>query len=402
VSEVESLAPAQVARSDAARVVGVSFVAQFMTAGLTSYIFGLFVIPVTGELGISRGALSAAIPLQIATAALLAPLVGRVVDARPVRRIMLAGALLVGGSLAALSTIGAAWQGGLLLLALAAGTALGGSLPASALLVRTLPHSQRLALGLASVGTSAGGFALPPLAAKLIEQSGWRGALLWLGALGAAVLVASAWLGIPERADRAVRVDPARAFAWRTALGAPSFWLITGYMTLLLGTNVALLAHLPAFARDTGFTANQAAQLASALALSALLGKLVYSAVAERLDVRAPLWLAGVVQAPALALLLAEPSYPVLLATAAINGLGTGAVLPAWSALVARCFDPAAFARVLGLSRLCATPVMSASAVLAGWIHDTTGGYEPAFQVFLASSLVAAALPFLIRVPRRI
>jgi MFS family permease len=252
------------------------------------------------------------------------------------------------------------------------------------------------------VGTSAGGFLMPLIAGALIARMGWRDALLCLGALGGLLLASAARFGVPARADLPAGSAAPQSFSWRGALRAPNFWLITVYMALIYGTNTALITHLPAFARDTGSAVGWSALIASVFALFSLLGKLVYSAVGDRLDVRAPLWLAGAMQAPALLLLLALPSYPVLLVAAAANGLGTGAVLPAWSALIARCFSGASFGRVLGFSRLFAQPVMSMSAVLAGWAHDATGSYQPAFQGFLAASLVVAVLPLLIRVPQRV
>jgi MFS family permease len=387
---------------DAARVVGASFLAQLMVAGLTTYMFGVFLKPVTGELGISRTAMSLGIPILALTTALLLPFVGRAVDVRPVRPIMLAGALLLGGTLIALSAVGSARQGGLLFVALGVGAALGGSLPASALVVRAVARDPRRALGLASVGTSLGGFVMPLAASALIARAGWREALFWLGALAAVVLAASAWFAIPARVDRPAPMDAQRPFHWSTALGERNFWLITAYMTLLYGTNTGLIAHLPAHANDAGIPVERAALLASTLALFSLLGKLVYAAVGDRVDVRAPLWIAGALQAPALLLLLVSPGYAAMLLMAAVNGLATGGVLPAWGALVARCFGAPTFGRVFGLSRLLAHPLLSTSTVLTGWVHASTGSYELAFQGYVAASLVVAAIPFLIRLPERV
>jgi MFS family permease len=402
MNEAASLSPPLATGSEGARVIGVSFLAQFMVSGLTTYVIGVFLKPVTSELGISRTALSLAMPILAASTALLLPLVGRLVDARPVRPIMVAGALLLGGSLASLSRIESGGQGGLLIVALAAGAALGGSLPASALVVRAFERDPRRALGLASVGTSAGGFLMPVIASALIVRADWREALLLLGGVSAVLLASSAGLGIPANSDRPPRPDAGRPFEWQGAMRAWNFWLITGYMTLIYGTNQALIFHLPAFANDAGIPFERAAWLASVLALFSLLGKLVYSAVGNRFDVRAPLWIAGALQAPALLLLIVSPTYPVMLVMAAVNGLGTGAVLPAWSALVARCFDPPSFGRVLGLTRLVAHPLMSISPVLAAWIHGSTGSYQLAFQGFLVAALVVAWLPLLIRVPGRV
>jgi MFS family permease len=140
----------------------------------------------------------------------------------------------------------------------------------------------------------------------------------------------------------------------------------------------------------------------SALAAFSLVGKLLYSAFAERFDPRAPIWLAGAVQVPALLLLVLAPRFEVMLATAAASGLGTGSLLPAWSALVARCFGAPHFAGVMGLSRLAAYPLIATGGVLAALSKDLTGSYDLGFQGFLAASFAVIVLPFLMRVPRRV
>ena len=86
---------------------------------------------------------------------------------------------------------------------------------------------------------------------------------------------------------------------------------------------------------------------------------------AHRFDPRAPLWLASAVVAPAMVMVLVSPRYEVLLGMALANGLGTGSLLPAWSALVARCFGAVQFAGVMGLSRLCAYPLIATGGLLA-------------------------------------
>jgi cyanate permease len=171
---------------------------------------------------------------------------------------------------------------------------------------------------------------------------------------------------------------------------------------LVYATNTALIAHLPALAGDTGIPAAQRALIVPSLAAASLAGKLVYSAIGERVDARAPIWLAAGVSAPTLALLIAFPSFEVMLASAMANGLGTGSLLPAWAALIARCFGAANVASVLGLSRTCAYPLMALSAVFAGWAKDATGSYDLAFQGFLLGALLVALLPLGIRLPQRV
>jgi MFS family permease len=395
--------PAQ--RASEARVIGVSFLSQLVTSGVTTYSFGYFLTPIAEDFGASRSAVALGQTIFMSVAALLLPLVGPLIDVSPLRGLMVAGALAMGAAVAAASQAAELWQAGVLAGAVALGSSLCGSLASSALIVRGFPTGRERALGLASVGTSAGGFVMPLIAVPLIGALGWRDALLALGVVSALLLAIAAWLGIPLGADRPLRRNAARSSptlsTW-AVLRARNFWPITFAAMVVYGTNVALIANVPALAGDLGIPAGQRALLVPALALASLVGKLVYSAVGNRIDPRAPLWLASAVMVPALLLLIVFPHFPVMLAISVASGLGTGALLPAWSALVARCFGEAQFAAVMGLSRLCAYPLIATGGAIAAFSKDATGSYDAGFLGFLAASALVTLLPFLMRVPQRV
>jgi cyanate permease len=326
-------------------------------------------------------------------------------DARPLRGLIVAGALLMGTGLAGVSSITALWQAGLLAGVIALGASLAGSLAGSALVVRAFPVGRERALGLASLGTSAGGALLPPIAAFLIQSSGWRASLAILGASSAALVGLAAWLAIPAEIDRPVARSTARQepkLSWGAVLRARNFWPITLAMMIVYGSNTALIGHLPALATDHGIPVEKTAWLVSGMALASLAGKLAYAALGNRFDPRTPVWLASAVVAPAMLMMLVSPRYEVLLGVALANGLGTGSLLPAWSALVARCFGAVQFAGVMGLSRLCAYPLIATGGLLAALSKDLTGSYDLVFQGFLAASLLLAGLPLLMRIPERV
>jgi MFS family permease len=387
------------------RVIGVSFLAQLVASGVTTYSFGYFLKPITEEFGASRSAVSLGQSIFMLAAAVLLPPVGRLMDARPLRGLIVAGSLLMGAGLAGVSQITALWQAGLLAGAIALGTSLCGSLAGSALVVRAFTEGRQRALGLASLGTSAGGALLPPIAVGLIEAHGWRGALALLGVGSGLLLALTAALAVPMQLDRPAPQDARGAekgSSWSEVLRSRNFWPITLPMMVIYASNTALIGHLPALASDQGIPAARAALLVPSMALASLAGKLVYAAAADRFDARAPLWLATAVLVPALLLVLIAPRYEFLLAMAVANGLGTGSLLPAWSGLVARCFGTARFAAVMGLSRLCTYPLIATGGLLAGLSKDLTGSYDPVFQGFLAAALLVALLPFRMRIPARV
>jgi cyanate permease len=205
----------------------------------------------------------------------------------------------------------------------------------------------------------------------------------------------------PGAAPPAASAAPADSM-WRTSrrfLSDRNFWLISLAIGIVYSNNIALITHLVPYALDAGIARERAADGVSALALFSLLGKLVYSAIGDRFDERAALWLAAVAQAAGWLLLLVAPGYGLMLAIAAAAGLGSGAVLPAWSSLVGRCFGRAQFGSAMGLMALVTRPLMNAGPLLAGYVYAAEQSYATAFQVLAGLSVLMGLLPLGMRLP---
>ena len=399
-------------------IVGVAVMAQFATTGVSLYAFGIFLKPVSQEFGAGRWEASLGFAMMAYAGAALAPFVGRVLERVPIRRLMIAGALLVATSLVLIAAARELWQiAALLVLGLAPGAALCGSLPSMALIVNWFSRMRGRALGIAATGTSLGGAVTPLVVAALLLHFGWRSSLLWLALAFVVLLVPLIVLAVrtrpedvglgmdgalaPQRADGAAVADePAAAWTVGRTLREPNFWLIALFMGVHASNTTALLLHLPAHASDAGIDPQRAALLPASVALSSFFGKLAYSWVGDRVPERLWMWLAALSQVIGWLALLGSPGFPWLLAITSGIGLASGALLPAWNALVGRCFGRAAFARVMGLMRPAFAATMNLGAPIAGWVFDRWGSYTPAFQLFTVLATLIMLLPLWLRVPR--
>lgn len=385
--------------------VSVSFYAQLTTAGLASYGMGVFLKPIAETFGTTRLAVSLGPTVFLLASSLISPGVGHLVDRFGARPVMLVGAIWLGLGIAAVGAVTALWQiGVLLVLGVAVGSTLAGTLPSNALIARYFARAPGRAMGIASTGTSLGGVLVPPIAAALLVATGWRSAVGVLGILALLSLAPLVWLLAPrdwEPNARAPGDGSATTIAGgRAAMRDRSFWLLALCVGLIYSTNTALLVHLIPFATDIGFDAQRAALLVSLLAGGSFSGKLLYSAFGHRFEIRAPLYLAASVQLATMALLLTPaPAFESLAAVAVCNGIGTGAVLPAWSALIARCFGTAHFGEVLGWMRPFTLPLMNIGLLLAAGVKDSTGSYSIAWQVFAAMAVAVGLLPLWMRIP---
>jgi MFS family permease len=407
-----ALVPPRSARFVGWQVLGAGFCNAMLMVGATAYSFGLFVVPLQAEFGINREQANLGLVLLIIGFALWAPILGRIIDRQSARRIGIIGAALFAGGFAAISLAGAPWQ---MALALAGPVALGstaaGAFAANTVTARWFVVRRGRALGIVAVATSAGGFVVVPVMARLVATLGWRTALLVAGLAIGAVVALVTWRFVRDRPadvgqfpDGAAAAPPPdaaddRAWTGRALLGSRNFWLVGTGAGLLLGSDQALLVSLVPYGIGRGFTPVAAANLIAVLTASAVIGKLIIGWLADRVDKRALFAFTCGCNIAFLLLLRAGPSYAALMAAAAVIGLAIGGVYPAWTTLTAQCFGRVSFGQAYGAMNLVTMPFVLGSITLAGRSFDATGSYDRAFAWFIAAAMLAAALVALVRPP---
>src|SRR3974377_2052211 len=144
------------------------------TGSVMIFSFGVFLKPVTEDLGISRGDLSTALRSATWLTALACPVVGWLIDRWVARRIMVPGVLAFALAVAGFGLMEAE---PLYLIFLIFGTVgfVGGiqtPIPYAAVVSRWFDRNRGMALGVATAGVGVGVALVPPLAALLIDLLG--------------------------------------------------------------------------------------------------------------------------------------------------------------------------------------------------------------------------------------
>ncbi|MCG8545117.1 MAG: MFS transporter, partial [Alphaproteobacteria bacterium] len=153
-----------------------------ITVGIRQ-VFGLFLAPISVDLGLGREIFAFGMGLMNLVWGLAAPFAGAVADRFGAGRVAVAGGLTYAAGLVAMTGSGDGTQlvvGGLLIgigLSGAGFTVVLGAVGRAA-----PPESRTTALGLVSVGGSIGQFVALPYAHFLIEATGWSASLLILAA----------------------------------------------------------------------------------------------------------------------------------------------------------------------------------------------------------------------------
>ncbi|MDP4788845.1 MAG: MFS transporter [Haliea sp.] len=391
-------------------LVGVAFLVLMVSNGSIMYSYSVVAVPLGEAFDASRVTMMLGMTGMTLAGGLISPFLGGWIDRGSLRLIMLVGALGLASGYVVLPLTTASWQvplvyAGLMVL----GINLLGPLTTSTMLARWFSRRRGLALGVAAVGTSAGGFIFPPLVQWLIDTFEWRNALRILGVGTLLVTLPAVWLVVSRPADRGLHADgdapPAGpAFlppplSTATLLRERNFWLVALAMGLLFGVYSALLANLVPFARGVGAAPESAAFLVSVIALSGIVGKLAFGAIADRLDLRLALAASMVLVMMGVLCYLVSSTYPVLVLGSVSLGLAAGGMLPVWGSLLAVLFGAANYGRVMGMMNPVLMPLTLLGPPLAGLVYVTSGSYGGAFIGFIVALFVGLVLLPLIRLP---
>jgi len=388
-------------------VLGGSFVNAMLLAGASIYSFGLFVSPIEQEFGLSREQVNYGYIFFYLAMAFWAVMIGRFHNRYSAKTLTILGALgfAIGFAMISQATN---WQ--LMVLAILFPIGLGftaaGPFTANVLATRWFTRLRGRALGIAAVATSAGGFVVVPIFAKMFEAFGWRTATL---TMGMAVFVLVTLLSVlfvtskpedigqfPDGASQPAHIDK-EAPAKTNFISDPAFWLIGIGTGLLLGSDQALLASLIPYGLERGFSLQEAAFMMSIMTGSAVAGKLVVGWLTEIWDKRILFALVCACNIAFLVALLMSPGYGNLLFVVGIVGLAIGGVYPVWTTITAACFGRDQFSKVIGAMNLLTVPAMIISIIIAGRTHDITGDYNLAFKIFIPQVILAALIILFVR-----
>ena len=342
--------------------------------------FGLFLKPMSMELGWGRETYSFAMAVQNLAWGLGTPIAGMIADRWGAGRVLFGGALLYAAGVILMSMSSTGWE-----LGLSGGVMVGLAQSCTAFAVvfgvlgRAYPPEKRsMILGIASAAGSFGQFAILPYAQTLISFFGWHQALLIIG-LTAALIAPLAFALAERRTAPAAsgQVKQSGMQALREAFAHKGFLLlITGYF--VCGFQLSFITiHFPSYVADIGFNANVAVTALALVGLFNILGSFTAGMLGQRLPKH--LLLSAIYFARALitVLLIALPPSPALIYFyGAAVGLLWLATVPLTSGLIAQMFGVAWLSTLTGFALLSHQLGSFLGVWLGGILYDRTGSYS--------------------------
>lgn len=370
---------------------------------------GLFLQPMTIDLGWGRETFATAMALQNLLWGLAQPFTGMLADKYGTGRVVLSGALLyaVGLILMAFSQTG--WE-----LSLSAGLLIGLGLSGTSFSVvlgvvgRAFRAEKRsMALGIASAAGSFGQFVLLPIEQVFITRFGWFEALLIIA--GIAVLMAPLASAMVEKqgGGTIATVQQSAGDAMKEALSHRGYVLLTlgffvcGFQLIFIGV------HFPAFLIDRGLSAETGMMALALIGLFNIFGSYIAGYLGGRLSKKYLLSTLYLVRSVVITVFLLLPITPVsVYIFAATIGLLWLATVPLTNGLVAQIFGTQYLSMLGGFVFLSHQIGSFLGVWLGGYLFDRTGSYDVVWigAIVLGIAASIANLPIdereIHRVPR--
>jgi MFS family permease len=366
--------------------------------------YGVFLPVLAEHFGWSRGAISAAMSVNLLVGGLAGFVAGALADRHGPRALLTLTVALAGLSFALVSTITALWQLYLLVGVLGGVGMSSFYLLTTATVTHWFDERRGLALALVLVGFNLGYITGGPLAAWLITRLGWRAAYCILGTVcGIITTGAALTVRLPRAAERHAlhRPEPARPGArptgphgitLRQSLVDPRQWALNLSWLLLGGLAIMVSVHAVPFARDRGVSLEGASFALTAYGLGSALGRLIAGAISDRLGTRVTIGVAYGLEAVALLALLWVPSRGALLASLITFGAGFAASDTMVAKVIPEVFGLRAIGAIMGVLTLGWRSGAAVGPAAAGFLYDVTGSYTVPFGLAPLAVLVSWAL----------
>lgn len=386
-------------------VITVGCLAALLVFGVRSA-FGLFLGPMSRDLGWGREVFAFAIALQNLLWGLGQPFAGALADRYGSGRVLAAGGLLYGAGVMLMSQASAPLQ-----LQMSAGVMVGLGLGGASFAVilaaisRMVPEDKRSwALGIGTAAGSLGQFLMVPLGQVLLSAYGWSTALLLMGGCALLIVLMAGILRGRATSGSGPEREQSLSEALREASGHSGYWLLIGGF-FVCGFHVAFIqTHLPAYLTDVGMAASIAAWALALMGLFNIVGSYASGVLGGRHSKKYLLNLLYLTRALVIAIFVLVPvSEATVLVFAAAIGLLWLSTVPLTSGLVAQIFGQRYLATLFGIVFLSHQVGAFLGVWLGGYLFDASGSYRMVWWVSVALGLLAALVHWPIderRVPR--
>jgi predicted MFS family arabinose efflux permease len=380
------------------RVVAACFLIAIFGWGLCFYGQSVFLAELHRLHGWPTSQISTATTFFYLFGAVLVAFISEAVRSFGPRNCLLGGVVAMAAAAALVGEVTAPWQ----LYAVNALLALGWAGTSLGVITNTLglwfDKKRGMAISLALNGASFGGIIGVPLLVAAIGSFGFPGAMMAVAATMLVLIIPVILIFVgqpPGRAGIAAELAAAdlpsasriRAQAFRDV----AFLTVSIAFALVLFAQVGFIVHLISFL-DPVIGRERAAIAVAMLTAMAMVGRVLFSTVIDRLNQRLASAISFASQAVALVIIINSRNDMVLIAACALFGFSVGNLITLPALIVQREFEARSFGVLISLITAINQITYAFGPGIIGLLRDASGSYAVPFYGCIGLELTAAVL----------
>ena len=384
-------------RYDGWRIVGVCFLLATFGWAFGFYGQSVYVAELQRLRGWPASLISSGTTFFYLFGALLVAFVAEAIKGLGARTCLIVGTFAMAAAAVAIGQIREPWQLYLANAVLAfgwAGTSLG-------MITNTLglwfDQKRGMAISLALNGASFGGIIGVPLLVTAIGHFGFPGAMTTAAIVMIALMVPVILLfvgqppALSHTAAAAAADAPSPTAIRKQAFRDIGFLSVSAAFALVLFAQVGFIVHLISFL-DQVIGRERAAVAMALLTAMAVVGRVLFSFVIDRMNQRLASSLSFISQAIALVLVINVHNEAVLIAACALFGFSVGNLITLPALIVQREFDARSFGVLISLITAINQITYAFGPGVVGLLRDLSGSYSLPFYCCIGVELTAAVL----------
>ncbi len=382
----------------AALALAVGFLVMLIGGG-ARFAIGLTFKPMVDEFGWARGELGLAVGLYMVVSAFATFFAGRMADRFSPRVLLAAGTAIGGLGIGLMCLVSQPWHAlALYGVLFAIGNGAASLVVVGVIVMRVYPGRAGLANAVAISGMSVGQLVMIAALAPVLVEIGWRWVFIWIGV--AHLLLLPLLFAIPGQGGAQQQTQAPRG-ALREAMRTRRFWLLLAIYAICGLDDFFVTTHVAAFAQDRGLSPLVAGNLLALMGLTGLAGVLLAGLTSDRTGPAWPTAACFVARIVVFAWIWLDQSPFSIAVFALVYGATFLVTAPLTVIFVRETFGTQNLGALAGFITMTHQIFGGLGAYAGAAIFDASGGYDAAFVLMLASSVVALALVLLLWRPGR-
>ena len=403
-------------------MVAITSAMSFFASGVFFRGFGVLVLPIRNELGITQAQTNLVFSVARAEGGLEGPFAGWLIDKFGNRKVLVPSLLLaVIGYFVMAFWMPSLWAFAFVYLGLVSlGNSMAFQHACFAGLIQWFQRRRSLAISILAAVSSLGGLALIPTLNLLIDRAGLQWGLIASGLFYLVILLPLCYwfrnkpedMGLlpdgatrpPTTGSRGPARRETRDYTVREALHTQAYWLLLLGAGLRQTATLGILVSLfPILVDDKGMSTQMAANLIGAMSAINFVSRLVMGYMGDRVSKQAIMAVSLFVEGVGYLLLWQGDwqtaiGITLVLGFVVCEGMMDGAGVIVWAAL-GEYYGRTRFATLRGYITFAYAWALVASPVYAGWVYDQFGSYNRAIVPGAICAMIAGLCFLFIKRP---